>query len=195
GGELGADRTGADDDERLRHFLQLKYVVGVYDALAVGLETGDGTDDRAGGDEYVSRADGLLPAALVTDLDLAGKLQPREAVEGRHLVLLHKVLDALRVLQHDLVLALLHVCEGESHALDLHAEVCQVLPRLLVVVRRHQKLLRRDAPAQAACAAEPLVLLDDGDLESELRRAYRRDVAARPRPYDRQVKLFRRQCS
>src|SRR5436305_9307848 len=47
GGELRPDRTRPDDDERLRHFLEFEYVIGVYDALAVGLEAGDGTDDRA----------------------------------------------------------------------------------------------------------------------------------------------------
>ena len=168
-------------------------MVAVDDALAVGLETGDGPHDRAGGDDDVPGVDGLLLAALVRDLDRAGQAEAREAVEGRHLVLLHQELDALRILRHDLVLALLHVGEGEPHVGDLHAEVCQILPRLLVVVGRHQKLLRRDAPAQAARPAQTIVLLDDGDFESELRRAYRRDVAAGPRPYDRQVKLFRRQ--
>ena len=168
-------------------------MVGVDDALAVGLEARNGPDDGAGGDDDVFGADGLLLAALVTDLDAAGQAQAREAVEGRHLVLLHQELDALRVLRHDLVLALLHVVEGEPHAGDLDAEVGEVSSSLLVVVGRHEELLGGDAPAQAARPAEPLVLLDERHLQAQLRAAHRRHVAAGAAADDRHVKLFRRQ--
>src|SRR5438270_500844 len=46
GGELRPDRARPDDDERLRHLFEFEYVVGVDDALAVGLEAVDGADDR-----------------------------------------------------------------------------------------------------------------------------------------------------
>src|SRR5207253_7370907 len=128
--------------------------------------------DRSRGDDYVLRVYSLLLPVLARDLYSAGERQTPRALEDGDLVLLHKELDALRVLHHDLLFSLLHVREGETHFGDLHAEVREVFVSLLVVVRRHQELLGRDAAAQGACAAEPLVLLDERDLQAQLRPAY-----------------------
>src|ERR1044071_2004349 len=193
GGELGADRAGAHDDERLRHLFEFEDVVGVDYTLAVGLEARDGADDRARRDDDVLRVDVLRLAVLARDRDLARQRQLARALEDGDGVLLHQELDALRVLRHDLRLALLHVLEGEPHLGDLHAEVLEVFVRLLVVVRRHQELLGRDAAAQRTRPAEPLVLLDERHLQPQLRPAYRGHVPARPRPDHRHVELFRRQ--
>src|SRR5205823_5222900 len=82
--------------------------------------------------------------------------------------------------------------EGELNACGLHAEVCGVL-HLLVDVRRHQQLLRRNAATQAARAAESLVLLYERGFQTQLPRAHRGHVAAGAGAYDRHVELFGRQ--
>src|SRR5207253_270332 len=106
GGELRPDRARAHDDERLRDFLQFEYVIGVDDALAVRLEAGDGAHDRTRGDDYVLRVYSLLLPVLARDLYSAGERQTPRALEDGDLVLLHKELDALRVLHHDLLFSL-----------------------------------------------------------------------------------------
>ncbi len=161
---------------------------------AVRLEAGDGAHDGARGDDDVARVDGLLLPVLAFHDDLAGERKAASALERRDLVLLHQKLYALRVLRHDLVLAFLHVRESELDPTDLHAEVRQPVLRLLVIVGRHQKLLRRDAAAQRASPAQPLVLLHERDLQAELRAANRRHVPAGSAPYNRHVELFSSQC-
>jgi hypothetical protein len=169
-------------------------VVRVDDPLAVRLEARNRAHDGARGDDDVARVDGLLLPVLAFDDNFAGQSEPARALERRDLVLLHQELYALRVLRHDLVLALLHVGEGELHAGDLHAEVREPVLRLLVVVRRHQQLFRRDAAAQGARPAQALVLLHERDLEAELRAADRRHVPAGSAADNRHVELFSSQC-
>ena len=148
----------APDPKTIRDFgtsLSSRIVVAVDDALAVGLKSWDGPDDRAGRDDDVLSLDGLGLAVGAGDFYSAGEGEAAHAAEDRHLVLLHQVGDAGRVLGDDLVLALLHVGEGELDFGRLHAELLRVL-HLLVDVSGHQQLLRRDAPAQAAGAAQTL---------------------------------------
>src|SRR5205814_8179410 len=76
----------------------------------------------------------------------------------------------------------------------LHTELCQMLC-LLVIVRGHQELFGRDAAAQGARAAQPLVLFDDGYFQAQLRAANRRHITAGAAPDYRHIKLFSRQFS
>jgi hypothetical protein len=62
---------------------------------------------------------------------------------------------------------------------------------LLVDVRGHEKRLRGDAAAQRTGAAQPLVLFDDGYFKPKLRASDGGHIAARPAPYNRDIKLFR----
>ena len=88
-------------------------MIAVDDAHAVRLEAFDRTNNRAGGDDDVLRIDRLGLAILSCDCDLAGQRQLARAFEDRDLILLHQKLDALRVLGHDPLFALLHVGERE----------------------------------------------------------------------------------
>jgi len=58
---------------------------------------------------------------------------------------------------------------------------------------RHQHLLRRDAAAQRASAAKPVIFLDYRNLQTQLTCAYRRHITTRPAADNRYVKLFVRQ--
>lgn len=61
---------------------------------------------------------------------------------------------------------------------------------LFVNMRRHQKLLRRDAAAQRARPTQPFVLLNDRDLQTQLSGAHGRDIAARSAADNRYIELF-----
>jgi hypothetical protein len=57
-------------------------------------------------------------------------------------------------------------------------------------MRRHQKLFRRDAAAQSAGAAEPLVFFDNCHFQTQLSGANRRHITARPAADYRHIELF-----
>ncbi len=104
--------------------------------------------------------------------DLAG------ADEIVDLVLLHQELDALGQVVDDLVLAAHHGPQIELEAGDLHTVVGEFVRRHLVVVRRLQQRLRRDAADVETGAAQLAALFHHGRLEAQLRGADRRYVTA-----------------
>ena len=87
-------------------------MVGVDDPLAIRLESRNGAHDRACGDDDVACVDGLLLPVVTFDYDMAWQSESACALEDSDLVLLHQELYALRVFSHDLLFALLHICEG-----------------------------------------------------------------------------------
>ena len=116
------------------------------------------------------------------DVDAAVAGQPRRALDPVDLVLLEQELDALGQAGDDPVLARLHLRHVDADrpawpSADRDAPLLRVLDDLQRVRVLEQRLGRNAAPEQAG-AAERLLLLDDGDLEAELRGADRRDVAA-----------------
>ena len=113
------------------------------------------------------------------DVDAAVAGQPRRALDPVDLVLLEQELDALGQAGDDAVLARLHLghVDADRGAAERDAPVLRVLDDLQRVRVLEQRLGRNAAPQQAG-AAERLLLLDDGDLQAELRGADRGDVAA-----------------
>ena len=100
------------------------------------------------------------------------------AAVARDLVLLEQVRDAARVLRHDLGLALEHARQIQLDARDLDAEVGQIMAGRVVALAGFEQRLAGDAADAHAGAAERFFGLDAGDVQAELRRADRRDVAA-----------------
>ena len=84
---------------------------------------------------------------------------------------------------------------SSSGALDLHAELGKAMPRLLEHLRGMEQRLRRDAADVQAGAAGGRALLDDGDLQPELRRADGADIAARAGADDDEIVLAMRSAS
>jgi len=72
---------------------------------------------------------------------------------------------------------------------SLHSKIRCVL-HLFVNMRGLKELLRRNAAAQSARAAEPLVFLDNRDLQTQLSGANCRDIAARTAANHRYIELF-----
>jgi hypothetical protein len=134
--------------------------------------------------DHVLRLDRLVadrdPVAGAAGDELPETLQPGD------LVLLEEELDPLGHLGDDGLLAPLHLREIELHARDRDAVVLEVVSDLLVFLGGGQQRLGRDAAHVEAGAAEGELALrvlpafDAGGLESQLRRADRGDVAARP---------------
>src|SRR5262249_32452115 len=131
----------------------------------------------------------LLLAFGIGNFNLAGKREFACAFEDRDLVFLHQILDALRVFEHDLVFSLLHVRKSQLNTGRLHTKIGGML-HLLVNMGRHQHLLGRNAPAQRAGAAKPVIFLDYGSLETQLSGADGRYITTRSTADNRYVKLF-----
>jgi hypothetical protein len=100
------------------------------------------------------------------------------ADERVDLVLLEQERDALDVAVDAFVLEFHHRRQIELRARHLDAHLGEAVACLLVELGGIQQRLRRNAADIQAGAAEGLVLLDHRDLEAELRRADRADIAA-----------------
>ncbi len=161
----------------LGHAVEVEDVVGVDDALAVGLDDRELARHRADGEDDVLGGVGLLLAVRALDFDLARPGEPPAAADPVDLVLLEQELDALGVGVDDVLLALLDAHHVEGGRGDVDAEVVG-LADLVEHRRRLQQRLGRDAAALQARAAELGVLLDHRHLEPELTGADAGDVAA-----------------
>src|SRR6185503_7480903 len=84
-----------------------------------------------------------------------------------HLVFLHQVVDAFGVFQNDFVFSLLNIGKRQLNTRSLHTKISRVL-HLFVDVGRHQHLLGRNTASQSTSAAQPVILLDDRGLQSQL---------------------------
>ena len=88
--------------------------------------------------------------------------------------------EALDDAVDDAAAVALHLLEVEVDVADPHAELREVPLRVVEGVRGLHHRLGRDAADVEAGAAHRLGLLDDHDRRTQLRRADRRWIAARP---------------
>src|SRR3954452_2468938 len=199
-GEFDADRARAHDDERLRKLWQHhRFKIGP-DQLAVGLDAGQHARPRAGRDDdvlcliraFAERAlrRGMLRLhrllLCLADADLAGFGDRRFAPDHVDLVLLHQETDAAIELAGNGARAF-HDSRRivRELAFEFQAVILGVFG-VMVDFRRAQKRLCRNAAPVQADAAEMLAL-HHRRLETELRGADRRDIAARPAADDEDV--------
>ena len=125
-GEFAADGACSDDQHRLRHLADLQNVIGVDDALAVGLDMRQVARDGAHGQDDVLRVDALR-AGLATDLDHTRSGQFAEAGDALDLVLFEEELDAFGARVDDALLARLHHAPVERDVADGDAELLRFL--------------------------------------------------------------------
>ena len=171
GGELDADDAAAQDDRGLRHAVQDQRVVGGDDAVAVDLQARQRLRHGAGRQQDVAALD-----ALAVHVDRGGGGQPALALDVGDLAGGDQALEALVQARDDAVLVL--VDPGDVDALEggLDAELL-ALAGLVGDLARVQQGLGGDAAPVQAGAAE-LVLLDQGDVQAQLRPAQGRGVTA-----------------
>ena len=187
--DLQPDDAGADDEQPLRHALQLQRAGRGDDPLLVDLDAGERRRIGAGGDDDRLRLERLLAAVLRRDLDLARRGDAAGAVEGSILFFLNRKATPSTF---DFTVASLwrhHRRQIELRRADLHAELGEAVARLLEHLGGVEQRLRRDAADVEAGAAEGGALLDDGDLQPELRGADGADIAARAGADDDEIVL------
>ena len=120
----------------------------------------------------------LRLAVVAFHLDLAGRDNARCAVKRFDLVLLEQEGDAVHVALDVLILVFEQSRELDARLADLDAHLRKAVARLLVKLGSVQQRLRGDAADIEAGAAEGGVFLDDRGFQSELRGAYRAEIAA-----------------
>ena len=113
----------------------------------------------------------------------------RGACKRLDLVLLEQKGDALGQAVDHLVLAAQHLLEVERDGGDLDPVIGEMRRGLDEFFGTLQQRLRRDTADIEAGTAEHAALVDAGDLHAELRRADRRDIAARPGADDDQIEF------
>jgi hypothetical protein len=148
-----------------------------HDGRLVDIDARQARDVRAGRDHDRLRFEDLLVAVLALDHDLAGRADGALAGEGVDLVLLEQEGDAVDVGGDGLVLVLHHAREVELR-LDHDAEMLHPVRGLGEHLGGVEQRLRRDAADIEAGSAERVALLDDADLQPELRGADGADIAA-----------------
>ena len=118
----------------------------------------------------------IVSSVVPVDLDLVAVRrlagEAAAAVEERDLVLLEEIEDAVVVLFDDLVLALQHLRDVDRQALDPDAVLRELVAGVLVVLRRLQQRLGRNAAdvgaraARRGLAVRGLPFVDARDAES-----------------------------
>ena len=194
-GELDADRPAADDDEARGQGRRGQDVVAGDDDLPVRLEARQRLDAAAGGEDDVVGVERPVAGrravlADEVDLDLLAAVEPAAALDELDLVLLDQAHEALGQAVDDLAAALGDDREVDRGLAGRDAEVVRLLD-LGVEVGRLEHRLGRDAADVEAGAAD-LVLVDEGDLESQLPSPERGRVAAGAGAQDDEVEAVRR---
>ena len=165
--DLQPDHARADDEQPLRHVIQLQRAGGGDEPRCSSIATpGSGVDFRAGGDRDRLRVDGLPAPILRRDLDLAGRCDARCAMQEVDLVLAEQERDTVDVRLNRRVLVRHHRREIEFRRADLHAELAESVARLLEHLRRVEQRLGGYAADVQAGAAGGRALVDDGDLQA-----------------------------
>jgi hypothetical protein len=185
-GELDADRAGAGDDDAARQFLgEDLLLVGDDPVAQLGARQQFG--GRTGGDDAVVEGDGLGRSVVEGDLQGVRVDEAAPAVEFGDVVLLHQEVHALDAAVGHLPAALHRGREVEA---DLAADA-EGLGLRAEDVRQFgvaQQRLGGDA-AHVQADTAPVLLLDDGGLESELGGADRRDIPTWTGAEDNNVKV------
>src|SRR6185437_1138131 len=171
GGELDADGTRADDYQRLGLLVDGEHL-DVGEDGRVGLVAGQHARVGAGGENDLLRLDGLLFAGLV-DLDgedalLRGTGEADVAVDDGDLVLLHQEVEALGVLDDDLVLAREDVLPVELGGADVVDAVLLGVLEVVPDLGGEEHRLGGDAAYVEAGAAQLVGRLDQRGLQSIL---------------------------
>ena len=185
--ELHADGAAAQDHDRFGHFLQVDGFVAGDDARAIDRDPRNAPRRRSGRDDDFLAREQRLGVAF-EHVDAALSRQARRALDPVDLVLLEQELDALGQAADDPVLPLLHLrhVDRDRGLADGNPPFLRVLDDLQRV-RVLEQGLGGNAPPQQAGAAERLLLLDDGDLQAELRGADGGHVPAGARADDDDV--------
>jgi len=178
GGELHADDAAANHGQPLRDFLQLQDRVRVDGEL--GTLQRDSRHGRAGGDDDV-----LSLHALAVDVDRAAAGELARAADHGHPARLEKPFHALDELVDDRRLPLLGGGPVEGDVVGDEPERGSAFGQR-VQLRRLQQRLGRDAAADQAGPAKP-ILLDDRRLRAQLRGPDGGHVTARPTTYHRDI--------
>ena len=187
-GEFHADGASADDDHGVRLVL-VQDLLFVGDDVAAQLYARQGLNNGTGGDDAVVEGDGLACVVAVGDLDGLVVYKVAAAVDLLNLVLLHQVVHALDDVARDLAGAL--VRDLEVHR-DVVAGNAVGLGFLGDGVRKFgvaDQRLRGDAAHVEAYAA-PVLLFDNGGLQTQLSGTNRRHVSARACSEYYYVKMF-----
>src|SRR6266478_4830571 len=185
--ELKPDHAGADDQKPFGHPVKRKCAGRRHDALLVDFDALERRYVGAGGDDDVFGLDRLRLAVIAGDLDLAGTEYLSLAADDVDLVLLHQELDALDVAVDALPLEFHHRGKIELWSGDADAHFRKRMRGLLEHFRRIEQRLRGHAADIETGAAERRILLDHGDLHTELRRADRADISARTGADDNKI--------
>src|SRR5215210_8094117 len=185
-GELDTDGAAADDDDVLRQRGHLQHVVARDDPLAVGLESRQRLDARPRREDHVRPLEHAVPAAArravvarLADPNLCRPLETAAALDPGDLVLVDEGFEPGPHPLHDLVAP-----GGDLRVVDpgFAGDVDAVIGGVTDALRepgRFEQRLGRDAAAVEARPAD-LVLVDERDLQPQLRGAEGRRVAARP---------------
>jgi len=176
--QLQSDDTGADDHQMLRHRGQFESAGRGDDGLLVDLDAWQRGHFRAGGDDDGLGGQSTLLAALVGDFHLSGSGDLAGTDHIGDLVLLEEELDTLGVVRDNLGLAGHHGGQIQFDLTDLDAMFGEVMTGGLVVVRRMQQRLGRNAADVQAGAAQGAALFNAGDLQAQLSSADGGDITA-----------------
>src|SRR6185369_11877388 len=177
--EFEPDHAGTDDQQVRRHPVERQRAGRRHDALLVDLDALQPRDIRAGGDDDVFGLDRLRLAVAARDLDLAGAEDLALAADDVDLVLLHQELDALDVAVDALLLVVHHRWQIEFRRGNADAHLGKGVRRLLEHLGGMQQRLRRHATDIEAVSVECRILVNDDDLNAELRSANGEDISGR----------------
>ena len=193
--QLQADHAGADHAQALGHFVDVQRAGVVDDVLAVELGERQLDRHRAGGQDHVGGADGLLGAVVAGDLDLVALQQLALAEEAGDLVGLEQL--ATPPVNCLTILSLRPMKVPRSTFGVLHGDAVhrQVVRDVVELLGRIQQRLGRDAAHVEAGAAEGLLAVlagpgvDAGGLQAELRGADRGVITGRAAADDDDVEF------
>jgi hypothetical protein len=191
--ELQPDGTGTDNTEPLRHPVELQRPAGIHhdgivhrQLLQLHRHRPRRQNDIIGR-QFARLARGIGNPNPLTGQELPPALHPIDT-SG-----LEKLLDTLRQLAHNALLALLHALQIQRNAVDIDTVIVQIALRLHETLRGFQQRLGRYAPGVETGTAERRFTLgvdpgiDTGGLQTQLRTAQCGHVAGRARPDDNDI--------
>ncbi|MDZ7801230.1 MAG: hypothetical protein U5K81_10630 [Trueperaceae bacterium] len=184
--ELQADEARPDHRQAAGHLGERQRARRVDHGVPVDVDAGQGRHPGAGGDHHVFCRRLAVAVVCVHDHragcgDLGGP-----GVAGNP-VLLHQVGDAVGVRLHHGVLALHHGGEVQRDVRDRDAVRLEVVLGFGVALAGLQQGLAGDAADPQAGPAQGGLLLDQPDVQAQLRAADRRNVPAGAGPDDQQI--------
>lgn len=161
---LKTDDATANDGHLLGDLSESKSTSACDDALLVNLQSGEAGSFRAGGDDDVLSAEGLLTTVVEGDLDGVGINERTGTLEVVDTVLLEQELNTLGETFNRCVLGLHHLGEVELDIADLDTALLGIVKNLVVEMGVAEERLRRDTADVQAGTAEGSALLDTRGL-------------------------------